>query len=526
MKILVSDPLATEGLDVLQRAEDATVEVRTGLGPEELSKIIGPYDALIIRSGSQVTAEVIDAATSLKVIGRAGIGVDNIDVDAASQKGILVMNTPRGNTITTAEHAIALMMAMTRNIPQAAASMRKGQWKKSRFVGREVFNKTLGVVGLGKIGSIVAQRGGGLKMKVIVHDPFIAPDAAKKQDIELVSFDDLLTRADVVTIHVPKTPQTANLFDKVALAKMKPGAMLINCARGGIVDEEALADAVESEHLSAAAVDVFSTEPPGESRLLKMDRVICTPHLGASTKEAQKNVAVAIAEQILEFLSDGVIRNAVNAPSMSRQTYETLRPCMMLTEKLAAFAAQLTPGAPEKITIRYTGQASSLDTAPLTASALVGLLKPVLAEGVNLVSAPLLARSRGLQVVESKTPQAEDYTSCLEIELTTPESTTTVAGTLLRGDVPKIVRLNQFSFEAVPDDNLVVITNHDRPGVVGRVGTVLGERSVNILRIELSLDEKEAKALFLLSTGAPIDEATLAQLAQLPDVLSAQRVSL
>ena len=411
-KVLVSDALAPQGLAVLEQAPGLEVVNAPGLSPGELAEAIADVEGLVIRSGTKVTKDVLEAAKNLRVIGRAGIGVDNVDVPAATARGIVVLNTPEGNNVTTAEHAIALLVALARHIPQATASMKAGKWEKKQFQGMELFNRTLGLIGLGNIGRIVADRARGLGMRVIAADPHIAPDVAQKLDIELVSMEELISRADVMTVHVPRIPETTGLLGAQAFAACKPGVLVINAARGGIVDEAALLDALESGQVGGAALDVFVEEPPAPDHpLLSHPRVICTPHLGASTEQAQVNVSIAVAEQVRDYLIDGVIRNAVNVPSVSPELLEQIRPYLQLGEKLGRFQGQLCPGAIEEIEVEYAGEVAELRVAPITITVLKGLLESV-SDRVNMVNAPVIAQERGIRVVEIQVEPAHGLRQC------------------------------------------------------------------------------------------------------------------
>ncbi len=476
-KVLVSDSLSSQGLEILERARGLEVVYQPGLSPAALLDAIADVDGLVIRSGTKVTGDVIARAEKLRVIGRAGIGVDNVDVPAATARGIAVLNTPEGNNITTAEHAIALMVALARHIPQATASMKAGQWEKNKFTGLELWSRTLGVVGIGNIGRIVAQRAQGLGMRVIAYDPHISQDAAARLDVELVSLDELLSRADVITVHVPKTKDTTGLLGAEAFARTKPGVLVVNAARGGIVSEEALLAALESGKVGGAALDVFEKEPPEKDHpLVRHERVICTPHLGASTEQAQLNVAVAVAEQVRDFLLSGVIRNAVNVPSVSAEVLEQIRPYVVLGEKLGRFQGQLCPGAIDEIEIVYSGEVAQQRVAPITIAVLKGLLESV-TDRVNMVNAPVIAQERGIRVVESKASRTQDFASAITTRVRGCVDRL-IAGAIFHGQQPRIVRIDDFMLEAVPEGPTLLLQNHDRPGVVGMVGTILGEAAM------------------------------------------------
>ncbi len=524
-KVLISDPLAPQGIEILERARGIQVDQAPGLSPAELCRRIADADGLVIRSGTQVTREVLAAAKQLRVIGRAGIGVDNVDLAEATARGIVVVNTPEGNNVTTAEHSIALLVALARHIPQATASMKAGKWDKNRFVGTELYSRTLGVIGLGNIGRIVAQRAQGLGMRVIAYDPHIAQEVAGKLDVELVSFDALLARADAITVHVPKTKETARLLGAAAFAKTKSGVLLVNASRGGIVDEAALLEALEAGRVAGAALDVFEKEPPpADHPLLHHERVICTPHLGASTEQAQVNVAIAVAEQVRDYLLEGLIRNGVNVPSVSAEILEQVRPYLVLGEKLGRFQGQLCPGAIEEIEIEYAGEVAALRLAPITIAVLKGLLETV-TDRVNMVNAPVIAQERGIKVVESKASRAQDFASTITTRVRGCVDRL-IAGALFHGGQPRIVRLDDFMLEAVPDGPALVIHNNDQPGVVGAVGTVLGESGINISRMQLGLLRERAEAAMLVNVDQRPDEAVMERLRALPHVISAQLVEL
>ncbi|MEE8147121.1 MAG: phosphoglycerate dehydrogenase [Longimicrobiales bacterium] len=526
-KILVSDELSPKGIAILQAAEGIEVDVKTGMPPEELIALIPDYHGLVIRSTTKVTDEVIAAAANMKVIGRAGIGVDNVALEAASTKGIIVMNTPGGNTITTAEHAIAMLMALSRNIPQADHSMKEGKWEKKQFIGVEVFNKTLGVIGLGRVGSIVAQRALGLQMKVVTHDPYIARDVAEKIGVELVEFDDLLARSDYISLHAAKTKDTEGLIGAGEFAKMKNGVFLINCARGSIVEEEALFEALESGKVAGAALDVFSIEPtPPDNPLVNHPRVICTPHLGASTGEAQENVAIAIAEQVVGFFVRGEVKNAVNTPSLDAEVVSLLGPYLNLAGRLGSFAAQYVDGGIKEVKIRYAGEEIARGTTPLTLYVLAGVLQTFMEEAVNTVNAPYLVKQRGIVVNESTTRATEDYTNLITVELVTDKGRGTVSGTIFGRKNPRIVRIDEVSLEAMPEGPILVFSNRDTPGVIGRVGTILGNNKINIAGIQLGRTAPQEDAVAVLNVDQPVNESVIAELLALPNLYYAKTITL
>ena len=527
-RVLVSDKLSSEGLEILKSAPDMQVDNITGLKPQELAEKIGPYHGLIVRSASTVNAEVIAAAENLRVIGRAGVGVDNVNVEAATKRGIVVMNTPAGNNITTAEHAISMMLALARSIPQATASMKSGKWEKSRFTGSEVFNKTLGILGIGNIGSLVAERALGLKMRVIAYDPFISQQAAQRLGVELVSVDDLYARSDFISVHTPLNAETRGLVGAAAFAKMKKGVRVINCARGGIVDEEALAAAINEGKVDGAAVDVFAKEPPPpDNPLLKLDKVILTPHLGAATTEAQLNVAIAIAHQVVNYLTRGVIQDAVNVPSISPELLEVLGPYLTLCEKLGSLQGQVLTAAPDEVAIEYAGEVAQYDVKSLTLAVLRGLLARVLeSTAVNYVNAPAIARERGIRIVESKASESKGFSNLVTVSINTTKGPSVVAGAIFGQHVIRLVRINDFYLDASPEGFILMLHNRDVPGVVGAVGTLLGKAKVNIARLELGREKIGGMAISLIHVDDSIPASVLEQLRTLPDIVSAQLVTL
>lgn len=527
MKILVTDSLAPAGLEVFKNAEGFEVDVKLGLKPEELKKICEIYDGWVIRSGTKITAQLIEAAKNLKVIGRAGVGYENIDADAATKKGIVVMNTPGGNNVTTGEHTIALMMALARHIPQAVASLKSGKWDRNKFVGVEMCNKTLGVVGLGNVGRIVAERAAGLRMKVIGFDPFIAAENIARMGVEPGTLDDIITKSDFITVHVPLTPDTQGLINKSAFAKMKKGVRIINCARGGIVDEHDLANAIKAGKVAGAALDVYVDEPPPPDHpLLKLEQVITTPHLGASTDEAQLNVAIAVAEQMVDFLAKGVVRYAVNVPSVSPELLQVLRPYLTLGEKLGSLHAQMAGALPKEVHVEYRGDVTQYNVAPLTLAVLKGLLSPVMEFAVNYVNAPFLARERGIKIIESKGEEAGDFTSSITVKAKNGKNNLEVEGAIFGAKHPRIVRVNSFYLEAVPEGYILILQNKDVPGVVGAVGTILGNNGMNIAGMELGRSEKGGNAISFTHVDEAVTKKALAELRALPQIVSATLVKL
>ena len=527
MKVLVSDPLPAEGLAVLHDAADMEVDVRPGLDPQELRGTIGDYDGLILRSGTRVTADVVAAADRLKIIGRAGVGVENIDVDAASKKGIVVMNTPGGNNVTTGEHTLSLMLALARHIPQAAASLKDGKWNRQKFTGVELCNKTLGVIGLGNVGRVVAERALGLRMKVLGYDPFIPAENAARMGVESVGLDDLYRRSDFITVHVPLIEDTRGLIDREAIAGMKDGVRIINCARGGIVDEDDLAEALRTGKVAGAALDVYVDEPPAPDHpLLQLDQVVATPHLGASTDEAQLNVSIAVAEQVRDYLADGVIRYAVNAPSVSQDLLRELRPYLTLGEKLGSLHVQLLGKFPEEVRVEGGGEVAQYDVAPIAAAVLKGMLSFALDRSVNYVNAPIIAHERGIKVVQSRSESARDFASYIQVRTRTKGEETEIEGAIFGANNPRIVRINDFYFEAVPDGHILVSHNHDVPGVVGAVGTLLGKNGINIAGLELGREKVGGAAISFIHVDNPVPREVLDKLRALPEIISTLAVKL
>lgn len=526
MKILVSEPLSDRGIQVLKATPGFEIDVNTSLTHEELLGIVRSYDALIIRSGTTVSADVIEAADRLKAIGRAGIGLDNVDIAAASKRGIVVMNTPEGNVIATAEHAIAMLMALSRSIPQAAASMRAHRWEKKRFRGRELFDKTLGVIGFGRIGRVVAERARGLRLNVIAYDPHIPPEAIRRLGAEPVTLDELLGRSDFITVHTPITPETRNLISGSCFAKMKRGVLIVNCARGGIVNERDLYQALKDGIVAGAALDVFEKEPPDENPLLDLENVIATPHLGAATDEAQEHVAMAVANQIVDFLRSGTIRNAVNFPAVDGETLATLRPYLTLGERLGSMVVQITRGGLQQLAVDYIGDVTRYDTTPLTIALLKGVLTPILGDEVNFINAPILARERDIKVKESKRSEAEDFTNLITVRLKTTELDNTVSGTIFGRRDPRLVRINEFRLESVLEGHLLLIYNYDKPGTIGAIGTCLGRHRINIATMDVGQVIESGQNIILLRTDTPVPPEVQRELLGLDNVLFVQRLEL
>jgi D-3-phosphoglycerate dehydrogenase len=521
-KVLISDKLSPAAVQIF-KDRGIEVDVKTGLDKDELIKIIGEYDGLAIRSATKVTPALIDAAKNLKVVGRAGIGVDNVDLPAATAKGIIVMNTPFGNSITTAEHAIAMMFALARDLPQASASTHAGKWEKSKFMGVELTAKTLGIIGCGNIGGIVAERGIGLKMKVIAFDPFLTPERAEDLGVEKVELDELLARADFITLHTPMTPQTKNILNAANLAKTKKGVRIINCARGGLVVEADLKAAIESGHVAGAALDVFEEEPAKTNILFGMEQIIATPHLGASTNEAQENVALQVAEQMADYLLDGAITNSINVPSISAEEAPRLTPFAELAQQLGSFAGQLTEEGILEVTLEYEGDVARMNTRVLTNAALTGLLKPQL-EDVNTVSAPVIAKERGIQVSEVKREQRGAYETYIRLTVKTEKREKSVAGTVFTGGKPRLIQIKGVDMEASLGKHMLYVTNQDKPGFIGALGTVLSKAKINIANFNLGRDAAGGDAICLVEVDSIIPAAVIAEIQALPHVVQAKEL--
>ncbi|UCE55581.1 MAG: phosphoglycerate dehydrogenase [Desulfobacterales bacterium] len=516
MKVLVSDNLGEAGIKMFQEEQGIEVDVNTGLGPNELKSIIGNYDALVIRSATKVTEEILEAAKNLKVIGRAGIGLDNVDIPAATKRGVVVMNTPTGNVITTAEHTLAMMMALTRNIPWGTSTLKAGLWEKKKLQGREVFNKILGVIGFGKIGSIVADRARGLKMNVIVHDPYVTPEHIEKAGFEPVSIEELYRRSDYISLHVPKMKETLGLLNKAAFDQMKDGVMIINCARGGIVDEADLNEALRSGKVAGAALDVFEHEPPGVCPLFEVDRVICTPHLGASTVEAQTNVAVQVAEQIIAFLKNGTIINAVNVPAVSGELLERIGPLLTLADRMGYLLAQLSGGPIKEVVIEFAGDFQDYDLSTVKTAVLKGLLTPMVKDDVNFVNAEVLAKERGIKVTEVTISETEEYINLITVQAVSDEGINKVAGTIFGKKNPRVVNINNFRLELRPEGRFVLIHNHDKPGAIGSIGTLLGNHKINISRMRVGKEEGGDNTMIFMRTYDAIPDDVMERLRSLP----------
>ena len=516
-RVLISDNLSPRAAEIF-RDRGIDVDVKVGMDPDALAQCIGDYDGLAVRSATKATADILAKATNMKVIGRAGIGVDNIDIDVATQQGVVVMNTPYGNATTTAEHAIGLMFALARQIPAADASTQAGKWEKSRFMGIELDSKTLGLIGCGNIGSIVADRAQGLKMRVIAHDPFLSPERATDLGVEKVELDVLFARSDFITLHTPLTVSTQNIIDADSIAKMRKGVRIVNCARGGLVDEEAVMSGLESGQVAGAAFDVFTTEPARESVLFGHPAVVCTPHLGAATTEAQEKVALQVAQQMSDFLLTGAVTNAINMASVTAEDAPRLQPYMELAKNLGNFAGQLTETGIQSVSIEFEGHVATLNTRPLVSAALMGLLAPML-NSVNMVSAPAVARERNISVTESKNEQPGDYETLIRVTVETENQSRSITGTLFGGGKARIVNIKDIEIEAEFAPHMLYITNKDQPGVIGDLGRTLSDAGVNIASFHLGRAFVGGDAIALIQVDQPVTSALLDAVAMLPNVV-------
>lgn len=525
IKIFVADDVSESGLEPL-RAAGFTVEKKTGLSFDELAEAINSCDGLVVRSETKVTAKLMDAATRLRAIGRAGVGVDNIDVPSATTRGIVVMNAPDGNTMTTAEHTIALLLSLARRVPQAAASLRAGRWDRKKYVGVELQGKTLGIIGLGRIGRVVASRARSFGMNVIAYDPFVAPEQARDLELEMGSVEDVCARADFLTVHTPLTAETRGIIGSKAFEKMKKGVRIINCARGGLIDEKALYDAIKEGRVAGAAIDVFEQEPPpADHPLLSLEEVIATPHLGASTKEAQEGVAVTVAEQMRDYLLTGALRGAVNAPALGAQELNALSPYLALAESLGRFQAQLIDDAVREVRLEYAGEIAEMDAAPVTRAFLAGLLRDVSAR-VNVVNAFLIAEERGIEVTASYKHASGEFAPAIKARVIGVAGEHVVSGALFGHNEGRITEIDGFRIEAIPSGHMLLMYNKDVPGVIGRVGTILGESGVNISRFHLGRRERGGEAVAVIETDAPIGNEALDALHSFEHVISARQIEL
>ncbi len=527
MKILVSDPLSTEGLNILKEVKEFTVDVKTDLKPDTLKEAIKGYDALLVRSATKVTREIIAAADNLKVIGRAGVGLDNVDLEAATEKGIIVMNTPGGNTISTAEHTMSMIMAVSRNIPQANASTKKGEWKRSKFMGVELYGKTLGIVGLGRIGSEVAKRALSFGMRILAYDPFLSREVADRLGVEVAELKDIFSQADYITVHTPLTEETKHLISTDEFAMMKKGVRIINCARGGIIDEGALAQAIKDGKVQGAAMDVFESEPVApDSELLKLDNVVVTPHLGASTEEAQVNVSIEVAEIVRDALLGRGIRNAANYPCLEPEVCKILDPYIALGERLGMFAGQLTEGRMEEFSITYFGTINEYDLSPVTMALVKGALSPILKETVNFVNAISLARQRGIKIKEAKSSKEGEFVTLIQLEIKTDKESKTVFGTLSANKQPRIVRIDDYYVEAVPSGIMVVIQNWDKPGIIGALGSIFGKNGINIATMTFGRSKPGGMATSVLNIDSPVSPEILEAIKKTENILSVKVIKL
>jgi len=524
-KILISDKLAEEGIQILKAVKEFQVDCKYGMKPVELKNAIKGYDALIIRSGTEVTADIIDAADKLKFIGRAGVGLDNVDLKAATKKGIVAMNTPGGNTTSTAEHTMSMILALSRSIPQAHASLKSGKWERSKFMGVELYGKTLGIIGLGRIGSAVGRMAKSFGMKIVVYDPFISAEIANKMEVELVELKDLFPRADYITIHIPKSTETKYLISDKEFELMKKGARIINCARGGIISEVALAKALKSGKIAGSALDVFEEEPPpADSPLLKFDNCIMTPHLGAATSEAQVNVAIEIAETVRDALLGKGIVNAANFPSVDAATYKTLSPYINLAEKMGRFAGQLIDGRLNEIKITYSGIFTQYKVAPVSMAMTYGLLSPILGETVNFINAVEVAKSRAIKVEEVVSSKEEEFVNLMSLKVKTDKETFSLWGTLSGNKQPRIVKVNNIYVEAKPDGYMLFINNNDKPGIVGAVGSILGEAKINIAGITFGREAPGGKTISVVNVDNEVPDKVIEKLRKTKDILFAKLI--
>mgnify|MGYP000001381094 CR=1 FL=1 len=519
-KVLISDELSPRAVEIFSE-RGCDVHFKPGLKPAELRAIVANYEGLAIRSATKVTAEVLAEAKKLRVVGRAGIGVDNVDIKAATAHGVVVMNTPFGNAITTAEHAIALMFAVARQIPEANASTQAGKWEKNRFMGVELSFKTLGLIGCGNIGSIVAERALGLKMRVLAYDPFLSDERAAQLGVEKGTLDQVLARADFITVHTPLTEQTRNILSRANLMKTRKGVRIINCARGGLVDELAVRDLLVSGHVAGAGFDVFVEEPAKDNVLFGAPNLVCTPHLGASTLEAQENVALQVAEQMADYLLTGAVTNSLNMPNVSAEDAPRLAPYLDLAQKLGSFAGQLTDTDIKAVSIEFEGDVAALNVKPLTQVALMGVLRPQL-DSVNMVNAPVVARERGIEVAEVKHERTSDYHSMIRLSVTTEKYIRSVTGTLFGGKHPRIVEIKGIEIDAAFAPHMLYITNDDKPGFIGRLGTILGENKVNIATFHLGRDKPGGSAIALVQVDQPISSALIGKIGAVEGVVQAK----
>ena len=527
VKILVSDPLSEEGIHILKAVKDFQVDIKTELKPDELKAVIKDYQALIVRSATKVTKEILEQAVNLKVIGRAGVGLDNVDLPAATNKGIIVMNTPAGNTISTAEHTMSMILALARNIPAADASVKAGEWKRSKFMGVELYAKTLGVVGLGRIGTELSKRALSFGMEIIAYDPFLSKEVANQLGIKVVELEELFRRSDFISVHTPLTDETRHLISDKEIALMKEGVRIINCARGGIIDEAALLKALDAGKVAGAALDVFEKEPPDFSLpLLKHKKVVLTPHLGASTEEAQVNVAIEVCQSVRDALLDKGIRNAANFPCLAAEVCQLLQPYITLAEKLGLLAGQLFEGRAGELKINYTGEIIKYDISPLTMAIVKGFLSPILQETVNYINAKGLAKERGIKILELKSEREEDFTNLISVEVNIEGKCRKVAGTLFTNNEPRIVDVDGLYVETIPQGYMLFLENWDKPGVIGSLGMLLGKNGVNIAGMTFGRDKPGGKAVSALNIDSAVSSEALEQIKKLDNILSVKLVKL
>jgi D-3-phosphoglycerate dehydrogenase len=525
-KVLISDSLSKEAVEILEKEKEFKVDVNTKLTPDELKKVIKDYDALLVRSATKVTKDIIESGGKLKIIGRAGVGLDNVDVEAASKKGIIVVNTPGGNTISTAEHTFSMMLALSRNISAADLSMKKGEWERKKFMGVELYGKNLGVVGLGRIGTEVARRALSFEMKVLAYDPFLSAEKAKELGIELVDIESLCRDADYITVHTPLTDETRHIISGKEFAIMKKSVRIINCARGGIIDEAALISAIESGHVAGAALDVYEEEPPKGSGLLKLDKVVLTPHLGASTEEAQVNVAIDVANTVRDCLLNRGVRNAVNVPCVDPEICKIIDPYLKLAEKMGAMQSQLAEGHIKRVKVRYVGEILKYDLSPFTVSLMKGMLTPILQETVNFVNSLVIAKERGISIIESKTAEVQDFANLIEVEVETDKMKNSLMGTLFTKVDPRIVMINEFYVESVPEGYMLVISNNDVPGIIGQIGTLLGKNNINIAGMSFGRDKKGGRAVSILNIDSDVPKKVLDEMRKAKNINEVKLVKL
>lgn len=525
-KILVSDPLAEEGLEILRKEEQFQVDVKTKLSEEQLKETIKDYDALVVRSSTKVTKAVIDSGVKLRVIGRAGVGLDNVDADSASIKGIIVMNSPAGNTMSTAEHAMSLILSISRNIPQANASMKSGVWDRKKFMGVELYNKTLGIIGLGRIGAEVAKRSLSFGMRVIAYDPYLSVEKARQLGVGIVDLKKLLAQSDYITIHTPLTDDTKYLISDEAFKLMKFGVRIINCARGGIIEEAALERAIKSGKVLAAALDVFEEEPTKNVSLVGLEQVVATPHIGASTEEAQLNVSIEIAEQVRDALLGRCIRNAVNVPCVEPEMLKNISPYINLAEKMGTLIGQITDGRTQEVKVRYNGEFTRFDLSSVSIALVKGLLTPAVGDTVNFVNALVIAKERDIDVIESKSTHIEDFANTISLELKTDKMNSSITGTLFTNKDPRIVKINQFFVDAVPSGYMIIISNKDVPGIVGNIGTILGKNNINIAGMTFGREKPGQNAITVLNVDSFVSREILQQLKDASNIWDARLVKL